>query len=169
MTLDDLNGLDPARAEAEFRRCCGSRRWARAMAAARPFASLGAMTSVGEAIWASLPQDDWLEAFAAHPQIGEQGRVSQWSAEEQARTASAAGDVRERLAASNLGYRSRFGYIFVVCATGKSPEEMLALLDARLTNSPSAELQVAADEQRKITGLRLAKLLEPTHDHNARA
>jgi OHCU decarboxylase len=169
MTLDELNGLDPARAEAEFRRCCGSRRWARAMAGARPFASLGAMTSVGEAIWASLPKDDWLEAFAAHPQIGEQGRVSKWSAEEQARTASAAADVRERLAALNLGYRSRFGYIFVVCATGKSPEEMLALLDARLTNNPSAELQVAADEQRKITGLRLAKLLEPTHDHNARA
>jgi OHCU decarboxylase len=167
MTLDELNHLDQAGAEAEFRRCCGSGRWARAMAEARPFSSLGAMTGAGDTVWAALAPDDWLEAFAAHPQVGEQGRVSAWSTQEQAGMQSAADDVRARLAASNVVYRSRFGYIFIVCATGKSPEEMLALLDARLSNGPAIELHVAAGEQRKITGLRLAKLVDASHDHNA--
>ena len=160
MTLGELNHLDPARAAAEFRRCCGSGRWARAMAEARPFATLDAMTRAGDACWAALAPDDWLEAFAAHPQIGEQQPVSTWSTEEQSGMQSAADDVRARLAASNAVYRSRFGYIFVVCATGKSPAEMLAMLDARLLNSPAIELRVAADEQRKITGLRVAKLVD---------
>jgi OHCU decarboxylase len=160
MTLDELNDLDPARAAGEFRRCCGSARWARGMVEARPFASLDAMTGAGDAIWAALGPDDWLEAFGAHPQIGDQGRTSAWSTEEQAGMRSAADEVRTRLAASNALYRSRFGYIFVVCATGKSPEEMLALLDARLWNSPAIELQVAAAEQRRITGLRLARLVD---------
>jgi OHCU decarboxylase len=159
MTVDELNCLDPARAEAEFLRCCGSGRWARAMTEARPFGSLDAITRAGDAIWLSLGQDDRLEAFAAHPQIGEQGRVSAWSNQEQAGMQSAADAVRARLAASNAVYRSRFGYIFVVCATGKSPEEMLLMLDARLSNDPATELRVAAEEQRKITGLRLAKLM----------
>jgi OHCU decarboxylase len=159
MTLDECNRLDPARAEAEFRRCCGSLRWARAMTEARPFASLDAMTGAGDAIWEALAPDDWIEAFAAHPQIGEQGRVSAWSNQEQAGVQSVADDVRVRLAASNAVYRSRFGYIFIVCATGKSAEEMVAMLDARLSNLPAIELRIAADEQRKITGLRLAKLV----------
>jgi OHCU decarboxylase len=160
MTLDALNHLDPVRADAEFRRCCGSGRWARAMTEARPFASLEAMTGAGDAIWAALAPDDWLEAFAAHPQIGEQGRVSTWSNQEQAGMQSAAADVKARLGASNAVYLSRFGYIFIVCATGKSPEEMLAMLDARLANNPAIELRVAASEQCKITGLRLAKLMD---------
>jgi OHCU decarboxylase len=159
MTLHDLNRLDSAHAEAEFRRCCGSRRWARAMADARPFVSLDAMMAAGDACWASLAPDDWLEAFAAHPSIGEQRPVSDWSTEEQAGMASAADDERARLAASNAAYRARFGYIFIVCATGRSSAEMLAMLDARLSNPPAIELRVAADEQQKITGLRLAKLV----------
>jgi OHCU decarboxylase len=160
MTLDELNHLHSGIAEAEFRRCCGSARWARAMTEARPFASLAAMTRTGDTIWAALAPDDWLEAFAAHPQIGERGRVSAWSNQEQAGMEFAADDVRARLAASNAVYRSRFGYIFIVCATGKSPEEMLLMLDARLSNNPATELGVAADEQRKIAGLRLAKLMD---------
>ena len=156
MTLEELNDLDPARAEAEFRRCCGSARWARGMVEARPFVSLDAMII---ACWDALTPEDWLEAFAAHPEIGEQKPVSAWSTEEQAGMASAADDERTRLAALNAAYRSRFGYIFIVCATGKSPAEMLRMLDARLSNSPAIELRIAADEQRKITGLRLAKLM----------
>jgi OHCU decarboxylase len=129
------------------------------MAEARPFASLGAMIDKGDACWAALAPDDWLEAFAAHPQIGGQKPVSAWSSEEQAAMASAADDERARLAALNAVYRSRFGYIFIVCATGRSPAEMLSMLDARLSNTPAIELRIAAEEQRRITGLRLAKLM----------
>ena len=159
MTLDELNDLDPARAEMEFRRCCGSARWARAMSDARPFRSLEATIDAGDACWAALAPHDWLEAFAAHPEIGEQKPVSAWSVEEQAGMASAAREVRARLAASNAAYRSRFGYIFIVCATGKSPADMLLMLETRLSNDPATELRIAAEEQRKITGLRLAKLM----------
>jgi OHCU decarboxylase len=159
MTLGELNHLDSALAEAEFRRCCGSQRWAHAMAEARPFPSLHSMIAAGDACWVALAPDDWLEAFAAHPSIGEQQGASAWSTEEQAGMASAADDERARLAASNAAYRARFGYIFIVCATGRSPAEMLAMLDARLSNPPAIELRVAADEQQKITGLRLAKLV----------
>ncbi len=160
MTLDELNGLAPALAEAEFRRCCGSRRWARAMTGGRPFASLDAITTAGDVLWAALSPDDWLEAFAAHPEDRRAGarlgmvRLKSRRACSRRRTI-----VRARLAASNAVYRSRFGYIFIVCATGKSPEELLLMLDARLSNDPAAELTVAAEEQRKITGLRLAKLI----------
>jgi OHCU decarboxylase len=159
MTLAELNGLDPARAETEFRRCCGSARWARGMVEARPFVSLEAMIGEGDACWAALAPEDWLEAFAAHPEIGEQKPVSAWSTGEQAGMASAAEDVRARLAALNAAYRSGFGYIFIVCATGKSPEDMLLMLEARLSNTPAIELRIAAEEQRKITSLRLAKLM----------
>ena len=159
MTLDELNDLDPARAETEFRRCCGSASWARAMSEARPFGSLEAMIDTGDACWAALAPQDWREAFAAHPEIGEQKPVSAWSGEEQAGMASAAGAVRTRLAALNAAYRSRFGYIFIVCATGKSPADMRVMLEARLSNNPAIELRIAAEEQRKITGLRLAKLV----------
>jgi OHCU decarboxylase len=159
MTLEQLNDLEPPRAEAEFRRCCGSIHWAREMVDARPFPGIEAMIGAGDARWAALTPEDWLEAFAAHPEIGEQKRVSAWSTAEQAGMASASGDVRARLAALNAAYRSRFGYIFIVCATGKSPAEMLQMLEARLSNSPALELRIAAEEQRKITGLRLAKLM----------
>jgi OHCU decarboxylase len=159
MTLAELNDLDPARARTEFRRCCGSARWARAMSEARPFGSFDAMIDAGDACWAGLTPPDWLEAFAAHPEIGEQKPASAWAAEEQAGMAAAAGELRARLAALNAAYRSRFGYIFIVCATGKSPADMLLMLEARLSNNPAIELRIAAEEQRKITGLRLAKLM----------
>lgn len=160
MTLDELNHLDVPRADAEFKRCCGSTRWAAAMTAARPFPSLDAMRDGAARIWASLHPTDWLEAFAAHPKIGEQRPVSAWSTAEQAGMASAGDDARVRLAALNAAYETRFGYIFIVCATGRTPDEMIALLDARLTNDPAAELPIAAAEQGRITALRLAKLLD---------
>jgi 2-oxo-4-hydroxy-4-carboxy-5-ureidoimidazoline decarboxylase len=160
VTMDDLNRLDRAAAEAAFARCCGSAKWAGAMAAARPFASIGAMIAAGDAICRSLEPADWLEAFAAHPKIGEQARGSSWSAGEQAGMRAADDGVRRRLDEGNAEYQSRFGYIFIVCATGKTAAEMLTLLEARLSNEPAAELRVASEEQRKITGLRLAKLMD---------
>jgi OHCU decarboxylase len=160
MTLDELNHLDPPPAASAFMRCCGSARWAAAMTAGRPFRSLDAMTERAGEIWASLDRSDWLEAFAAHPTIGERRPVSAWSAAEQAGMTAAGDDTKNRLAASNAVYEARFGYIFIVCATGKSPGEMLALLDARMRNDPGNELAIAADEQRKITALRLAKLVD---------
>jgi len=160
MTFDELNQLEPSRADAEFRRCCGSSRWAAAMAAARPFANLEAMEQRGDEIWASLGASDWLEAFAAHPKIGAQGPVSSWSAAEQSGMQSAGDEAKARLAMLNAEYESRFGYIFIVCATGKSPSEMLALLKWRMTNDAGRELPIAAAEQQKITALRLAKLVE---------
>jgi len=160
MTLDDLNRLDATRAHAEFLRCCGSTRWAAAMTNARPFDSLDAMRVRGDDAWRMLSRSDWLEAFAAHPKIGERRSVSAWSAAEQAGMRSADDNVRARLEQLNAEYEDRFGYIFIVCATGKTPSDMLALIQSRMTHDPDAELPVAADEQRQITALRLAKLLD---------
>jgi 2-oxo-4-hydroxy-4-carboxy-5-ureidoimidazoline decarboxylase len=158
VTLADLNALSADHAEAEFRRCCGSTRWATAMAAARPFATVPALLGEADRVGSSLGRPDWLEAFAAHPRLGEPA-TSAWSAEEQAGASSAAAQVREALARGNEAYEHRFGYIFLVCATGKSAAEMLDILDKRLRNAPDDELRVAADEQRRITKLRLQKLV----------
>jgi len=160
MTLTELNALEPSRAQQELLRCCGSSRWAASMTAAMPFATVASMRARADAVWASLGRGDWLEAFAAHPKIGEQRDVSAWSAAEQAGMQSADERARTRLAALNADYEARFGYIFIVCATGTSPAEMLSMLEARLTNDAERELPIAAEEQRKITALRLAKLVD---------
>jgi OHCU decarboxylase len=160
MTFDELNRLDAGRARAEFLRCCGSARWAAAMAEARPFDDVDTMRTRGDEVWSSLARSDWLEAFAAHPKIGERRTASAWSAAEQAGVQSADDEVRARLERMNADYEQRFGFIFIVCATGKAPGEMLALLERRLTNRPESELPLAAEEQRKITALRLAKLVD---------
>ena len=178
MTLDELNALDAPAAARELRRCCGSTRWADRMTAARPFDSADAILETGDRVWRSLDRADWLEAFAAHPRIGdagageaggagragEAGRAGgaahgDWSAGEQAGVATATSTIRQRLATANREYEARFGYIFIVCATGKSADEMLATLEQRLKNGPDAELRIAAEEQRKITQLRLSRLL----------
>lgn len=163
MSLDDLNALPDDEAAAAFLRCCGSIRWARLMAAARPFASADAVAAAADSAGASIDRADWLEAFGAHPMIGERTESS-WAAGEQAGSRSASDDMRSRLAKGNQTYHERFGYIFIVCATGKSADEMLGLLEGRLTNGAETELRVAAGEQRKITRLRLAKLLEERRD-----
>ena len=162
MTLEELNVLEASRAETEFRRCCGSARWAEAMTGARPFTDVDTMIALGETIWTSLAPSDRLEAFAAHPRIGERRASSAWSSEEQAGMRLADERTQEKLAALNVDYHERFGYIFIVCATGQSSGDMLALLERRLSNDAPTELAVAAEEQRKITALRLRKLV--THD-----
>lgn len=147
--------------------CCGSSRWVSDMLAARPFGSPDAVLSAADQIWNSLSESDWLEAFAHHPRIGEQsGAISQgergaaWSAGEQSGVATADENVHRALAAANQEYERWFGYIYIVCATGKTPEQMLEVARERLRNDAAVEIRVAADEQRKITRIRLQKLLE---------
>ena len=177
MRLTDLNTLDTEAASRALLRCCGSTRWAAQMAAARPFAGLEAMAASADAIWWALAEADWLEAFTAHPRIGTggpdgaggAGRAGRsdgaaWSDAEQAGVAGSAEETRRRLDEANRDYEARFGYIFIVCATGKTGDEMLALLERRLRHRPGDELRIAAEEQRKITQLRLRKLLEPERD-----
>ena len=176
MRLEDLNALDEEAAMRAFLRCCGSSRWARQMAAARPFAGAEVMADAADAIWSALDRADWLEAFASHPRIGQTradgldrsggsggsggAGESDWSQQEQARVAGAAEPGLRRLIEANREYEARFEYIFIVCATGKSAAEILGLLEHRLSNDPAAELAVASGEQSQITRLRLAKLVE---------
>jgi OHCU decarboxylase len=154
-------------AEAELFACCGSRRWAREMTAHRPYRDLAHLCEAADKLWVSLDQSDWLEAFRAHPKIGE--RASQgaetarrWAAQEQSAARAVSQDVAARLAAQNLAYEKKFGYIFLVDATGKSSDEMLAILDSRIQNVPEREIQEAAEQQRRITRRRLEKLLSET-------
>jgi OHCU decarboxylase len=160
MTVVELNRLPDARAEGELMRCCASHRWAHLMAAERPFANLAVMSAVAQRFWWSLAAADWLEAFAAHPRIGERATTA-WSVQEQARAMETGDASRARLVAGNRAYEERFGYTFIVCATDKAADEILAVLEQRLRNEPADELQIAADEQRKITELRLRKLITP--------
>jgi OHCU decarboxylase len=161
-----LNSLSPAEAEAELRRCCGANNWTRLMTEARPFASVKDLLAKADNLWWSLGEEDWLEAFRAHPKIGEQKAAAaqseqarNWSAQEQSGIERAAQETKAALASGNQDYEDRFGFIFIVCATGKTSAEMLAILNERLQNDPATELRVAAEEQRKITRLRLEKLL----------
>jgi 2-oxo-4-hydroxy-4-carboxy-5-ureidoimidazoline decarboxylase len=160
-----LNNLSQDEALAALLRCCGSTRWAEAMSARRPFATKDDAFAAASEIEASLERADWLEAFAAHPRIGDVealrkkfATTAAWCEGEQAGVQHASDDVLNRLASGNKAYEERFGYIFIVCATGKTAEEMLALLETRLHNDPETELPIAAGEQAKITRLRLEKL-----------
>lgn len=165
MTLDQLNRLDIRAAEKVLRQCCGSRMWAQKMAAHRPFADLETMYRRSREICATLAEADWLEAFAAHPQIGDIAsgddsprRSDAWSAAEQAGMRGAPDDVRRALAEGNLRYRQKFGFIFLICATEKSAREILESLQQRLPHDRATELRIAAGEQQRITELRLKKL-----------
>jgi len=164
MRLDELNRLDDRAAARELLQCCGSTRWAARMGAARPFGNLAAMERAADREFEALERADWLEAFAAHPAIGGAGKAGGWSEHEQRLVAHATEATRERLADLNRAYEARFGYIFIVCATGKTAAEMLALLERRLGNDPHTELQIAANEQKKITHLRLHKLVDSRQD-----
>ena len=167
MSLEYLNELSAAEAANEFIKCCGSKRWADAMTRRRPYPNLEDLTLTANKIWWSLERSDWLEAFRSHPKIGEKKPASavsaqsqQWSAQEQQSVQHAAQETVENLAKLNVDYEKKFGFIFIVCATGKSSDEILALLEKRLPNEPAAELPIAAAEQAKITELRLRKLLD---------
>lgn len=168
--LEQLNKLTAEETEVEFLKCCGSKTWATRMTAARPFATGRELDGEADSIWWALPPADWLEAFRSHPKIGDQqaaqstsAQARAWSKQEQAGTLDAQPDTVQALATGNREYEEKFGYIFIVCATGKSADEMLAILRQRLMHDPDSELRVAAEEQRKITQLRLTKLLQSFH------
>ena len=163
--LDRLNALDAAGAIAGFLRCCGSRRWADRMVEARPFASEAELLRAADAADRALEPDDWLEAFAAHPKIGDLGALrakfastATWAAGEQAGVAWASEATLHALAEGNRDYEARFGHRFIVCATGKTADEMLALLRGRLGNAPDLERTIATGEQAAIHRIRLRKL-----------
>ena len=161
-----LNALSAREATQEFLKCCGSKRWARAMTQRRPYAGVDDLTLTSDKIWWSLVRSDWLEAFRSHPKIGDKKAAEnvstqsqEWSGQEQAGVASAAQQTRDELARLNREYEAKFGFIFIVCATGKSADEMLANLRRRLQNEIETELPIAAAEQAKITEIRLKKLV----------
>lgn len=165
--LEKLNKAPREIAEAAFLDCCGSQKWARAMTKARPFADVAALFEKAAQIWQNLEARDWLEAFAAHPKIGsrqaapnQKARSASWSRGEQSGAATANDLALDALAEVNRLYEEKFGYIFIVCATGKSAEEMLEICRERLGNDAETEIYIAAEEQRKITEIRLKKLLE---------
>jgi OHCU decarboxylase len=136
------------------------------MANERPFDSVAELIACAENIWLSLAPHDWLEAFRSHPKIGEKKAAEQtsaaaqkWSEQEQSGASNAGQETMQAFAELNREYEKKFGYIFIVCATGKSLEEMLSILRERLGNNPDEELRIAATEQAKITELRINKLL----------
>lgn len=166
MTLEELNRLEAHAAADALQRCCGSTQWVSQMLASRPFSAREDLFRKSEDIWWRLAESDWKEAFAHHPRIGDVeglrlkfASTASWAEGEQAGIQSASEDVLGKLATANRIYEERFGYIFIVCATGKSAEQMLELLNARLRNRPDVELKIAAEEQAKITRIRLEKLL----------
>lgn len=166
MTLGKLNALTSRDAVTFFRQCCGSAAWMIRMEAARPFRDMAHLQAEALAAWNGLAAADWKEAFSHHPKIGDLESLrtkfassAALTEREQARVAQGSEHVLRSLADANALYEAKFGYIFIVCATGKSAEEMLAILKGRLENLPADEIAVAAAEQAKITALRLEKLL----------
>jgi len=160
-----LNALDRAAAVETLRAFCGSHTWAERMAGARPFEDAPALLRIADRTWWSLDEADWLEAFAAHPKIGGPRRGTDqhatWSAQEQAGARGAEAAILEDLARLNQAYADKFGFIYIVCATGKDAGEMLALLRERLDRTRAQELRTAAEEQSKIARLRIGKWLSP--------
>jgi 2-oxo-4-hydroxy-4-carboxy-5-ureidoimidazoline decarboxylase len=158
------NQADEAIALAAMQACCGSKRWATAMVNLRPIGSLQQLSEAADRAWSTMQEADWLEAFACHPRIGERknnvtNQSAAWSKQEQSRTSSAGDRVLAELAEGNRLYEQRFGFTYIVCASGKSAEEMLAILKRRLAGTRENELREAAEQQRQIMQIRLGKWL----------
>jgi 2-oxo-4-hydroxy-4-carboxy-5-ureidoimidazoline decarboxylase len=159
-----IDQASPAEARRLLSDCCDAGRWVEAMLRRRPFGSHQAILASARQVWWSLDLDDWREAFRHHPKIGDKealrvkfAATRALSESEQAGVDSASEAVLDALAHVNSDYEERFGYIFIVSATGKTAEEMLALLRARIVNDPAKEIGIAAEEQAKITALRLSR------------
>jgi 2-oxo-4-hydroxy-4-carboxy-5-ureidoimidazoline decarboxylase len=160
------NQLPSDEAEHEVLPCCGSKAWARRMAAGRPFADEASLLATSEDAWRSLGEADWMEAFRSHPRIGEtraeqpsHARSAAWSAEEQRKAAGGGDVVKIALADANREYEARFNRIFIVCANGKSAGEILEILRRRLQNDAETELREAVEQQRQIIRLRITRWL----------
>jgi 2-oxo-4-hydroxy-4-carboxy-5-ureidoimidazoline decarboxylase len=167
MTLAELNNLPQHALVEALQKCCGATAWVESMLSIFPVTNAETLITKATAMWHGLSEADWREAFTHHPKIG--GNVqalrdkfassSTWAEGEQAAVKQASQATLEALAAGNTEYEQKFGYIFIVCATGKTADEMLALLQVRLPNKPEDELLIAMGEQDKITRIRLEKLL----------
>ena len=161
------NEATPEAAVTQILPCCGSKTWARKMAARRPFADQASLTAASDETWRNLAESDWLEAFHSHPRIGESGKPGSsveasdaWASQEQKEVADARAAVKIALAEGNREYERKFGRIFIVCATGKSAPQVLNILRRRMQNDAATELHEAAEAQRQITQIRLRKWLE---------
>lgn len=160
------NDLSPTEAAEEILPCCGSTSWASQMASHRPLFDETTLTAASDEIWKKLRASDWREAFRSHPRIGESRpeihdsvKAAAWSGAEQQKVGSAAEEIKRALAEGNRAYELRFQRIFIVCATDKSPAEILEILERRLRNDESTELLETAEQQQQITQLRLKKWL----------
>jgi 2-oxo-4-hydroxy-4-carboxy-5-ureidoimidazoline decarboxylase len=164
-TLAAWNKADESAALDAMLACCGARRWATEMVALRPIRDVAELSEMADRIWSTMQEPDWLEAFACHPRIGERrashtsSQSAAWSKQEQSRTGAASENVLAELAEGNRLYEERFGFTYIVCATGKSTEQMLAILKRRLGATREAELREAAEQQRQIMRIRLGKWL----------
>jgi len=168
-TLAAWNIADESAALETMLACCGSKRWAAAMVARRPIASVTELSEAGDHAWSTMQEADWLEAFACHPRIGERKAAlvaahaseqsAAWSRQEQSEANVANERVLAELAEGNQIYQQRFGFTYIVCATGKSAAEMLTILNRRLPGDRDAELREAAEQQRQIMQIRLGKWL----------
>jgi allantoicase len=164
--ISRFHRLPKGKAQKALLDCCGSKKWVARMLANRPFADLPAILHAADAIWKELDQKAWREAFLHHPPIGgrkararQSGKAKNWSAGEQSAAQQGSAATLDQIAAGNAAYQRKFGHVFLICATGKTAGEILESLERRMNNEPSAETLVAAEEQRKITRLRLEKLL----------
>lgn len=167
MTLHKLNTLPRQQLIEDLTKCCGSSSWVNKMLPFIPADDMIELLEDAEEQWWQCSEEDWKEAFSHHPKIGDVesltrkfASTAQWASGEQSGVNVASKETIEALAESNRLYEVKFGYIFIVCATGKSAQEMLMLLRSRLKNKPEEEILIAADEQNKITKLRIEKLLE---------
>lgn len=173
MTLHELNTLPREQLIEELTKCCGSSAWVNKMLPFFPADDLVELLEDAEEQWYKCSENDWKEAFSHHPKIGDIDSLkkkfastAQWASGEQSGVNTASEQTIEALAEGNKKYEEKFGYIFIVCATGKTAEEMLGILASRLPNDPKEEIEIAADEQRKITRLRLEKLVDVDWDED---
>jgi len=156
--LHALNAAGAHAATQDFLRCCGSTSWATRMADVRPFSNIDELEEAAERVWALCSREDWLEAFAAHPKIGQRSE-GQWPRQEQAQASDTTPEIQAAMARANQQYEAKFGYIFIICASGKTAPEILENLEQRLAHDPDNEIYHAAEQQQLITHLRLRKLL----------
>ncbi len=166
VTLDELNSMPRDEAAELLRACCGATSWVNAMLDRRPYESATRLLDDADVAWATTSADDWHEAFSHHPRIGEKGTkanqtglASGWSEAEQTKVQLASSSVHDQMSLVNIAYERKFGHIYIVNAAGKSAHDLLDIARSRLKNDPEKELNIASDEVRKITRLRLEKLV----------
>lgn len=165
-SIEDLNQMKLKRLKEVLSQCCGSSSYSTILSQMRPYTDLNDLIEKSNHTWYNLPHEDWLEAFSKHPKIGDLDKLkakysqhTSWSSNEQKGVNKAQEEILKRLARKNNEYYDKFGFIFIVFATGKTAEEMLKILETRLNNERMEEIEIAGREQNKITRLRLHKLI----------